>query len=153
VSGRSCPAPAKAGTLVCLSALCLLLEVIASTAAADPRTDYMLDCMGCHRADGEGVPGKVPDMRNSLVRLSVTPAGRRYLVEVPGVAQAPLSNLELTRLLNWMMRNLSAIPLPKNAEAFTAAEVTAYRKTPLVEVARVRQRLLGSTPRRTSNVP
>lgn len=132
------------GSLICLSVLCVLLEGVVSTASADSRTDYILDCMGCHGAVGAGVPGKVPDMRSSLVRLSVTPAGRRYLVEVPGVAQAPLSNVALARLLNWMIRNLSD-PLSANKlKTFTPAEVAVYRSTPLVEVTGIRQRLLAS---------
>lgn len=147
MSGRRRAAPAKAGSAACLSALCLLLMIFAGTATADPRTDYMLDCMGCHRADGAGVPGKVPDMRDSLARLSAMPAGRRYLVEVPGAAQAPLSDLELTRLLNWMISNISAVPAPKTFRPFTVDEVAAYRKTPLVEVTSIRQRLLGATPK------
>ena len=132
------------GSLICLSVLCILLEGVVSTASADSRTDYILDCMGCHGAIGAGVPGKVPDMRSSLVRLSVTPAGRRYLVEVPGVAQAPLSNVALARLLNWMIHNLSDPPSPKKLKTFTPAEVAVYRATPLVEVTGIRQRLLAT---------
>lgn len=136
------------GSLTCLSVLCVLLEGVVSTASADSRTDYILDCMGCHGAVGAGVPEKVPDMRSSLVRLSVTPAGRRYLVEVPGVAQAPLSNVALARLLNWMIRNLSDPPSPNKLKTFTPAEVAVYRSTPLVEVAGIRQRLLATTAQR-----
>jgi cytochrome c553 len=141
----------KAAAVVCLSALGLLLGGLASTATADPRTNYVLDCRGCHGADGAGVPGKVPDMRNSLARLSATPAGRRYLVEVPGVAQAPLSDLELAQLLNWITRHLSAVPEPTGFEPFTAHEVASYRKTPLVAVAAIRQRLLTGSPRSASS--
>jgi hypothetical protein len=140
----------KAGAVVCLW-LGLLLGEVASTASADPRTDYTLDCRGCHGAGGAGVPGKVPDMRNSLVPLSLSAAGRRYLVEVPGVAQAPLSDLELAQLLNWITRHLSAVPEPTGFEPFTAHEVASYRKTPLVAVAALRQRLLTGSPRSASS--
>lgn len=75
--------------LAALSALASLLPLTPAV-AADPHTEYMLDCMGCHQANGAGVPGKVPDMRGALAALSGTAAGRRYLIEVPGVAQAPL---------------------------------------------------------------
>jgi hypothetical protein len=136
-----------------LSALWPLLAWPSHAAAADPRTDYTLDCMGCHVANGAGVPGKVPDMRNSLVPLSRTAAGRRYLVEVPGVAQAPLSNAELASLLNWMVYHLSAVAVPQRFRAFTAEEVASYRQTPLVEVANLRQRLLAGSRKRSSHVP
>jgi hypothetical protein len=112
-----------------------VLAGLACAAAADPHTQYMLDCMGCHRAHGQGVPGKVPDMRNSLVPLSLSEAGRRFLIQVPGVAQAPLSDIELAALLNWMVHHLSAIPAPGHLRAFTAEEVASYRNTPLIDVS------------------
>jgi mono/diheme cytochrome c family protein len=111
--------------------------------AGDPHTEYMLDCMGCHQANGAGVPGKVPDMRGVLGALSGTGAGRRYLIEVPGVAQAPLSDAELADLLNWMVHDLGEVPGPRHFIDFTPAEVAAYRKAPLVEVAVTRRRLLA----------
>lgn len=140
-------APAKAGALLCVSIFCVALGGWTVTAAADPRTDYMLDCRGCHGPAGAGITGKVPDMRDSLAALSATPAGRRYLVEVPGVAQAPLSNLELVHLLNWMVGHLGGARAPKSFRPFTAGEVTEYRKTPLVEVASIRRRLLAASRR------
>ena len=72
------------------------------------QANYMLNCMGCHLADGSGAAGKVPSVRDSLVVLSRSSAGRRYLVQVPGASQSPLSDLELAQVLSWMVRNLSA---------------------------------------------
>jgi hypothetical protein len=111
------------------------------------QANYMLNCMGCHIADGSGAAGKVPSVRDSLVPLAVNPAGRRYLVQVPGSAQSRLSNLELAQVLNWMARNLSDQPLPGGFVEFTAPEVERYRKTPLVDVSAARARLLGATAR------
>ena len=144
MSGRRDSGPGNAGPLAIVSVLCLLFAPLAPKANASPHTDYMLDCMGCHLADGAGVAGKVPDMRDSLVPLSATTAGRRYLVEVPGVAQSPLSNSDLAQLLNWMMSHLSSQTVPKSYKAFTPAEVAAYRNTPLVDVMGARLRLLGA---------
>lgn len=138
--GRGKPHP-----IIILSTLSLLLGGAIGADAADLHADYMLDCMGCHQADGAGVPGKVPDMRSALVPLARTAAGRRYLIEVPGVAQAPLSDLELAQLLNWMVRHLSTQAVSGSVKAFTPREVGAYRKTPLVAVVRIRRRLLGGT--------
>lgn len=104
--------------------------------------------MGCHQANGSGVPGKVPDMRTTLEPFSRTAAGRRYLIEVPGVAQAPLSNAELAELLNWLVRDLGGATQSKHFIPFTAEEVAAYRNTPLIEVAAVRRRLLSGSRRR-----
>jgi hypothetical protein len=112
---------------------------------AQPQANYMLNCMGCHIADGSGAPGKVPSVRDFLVRLASSAAGRRYLVQVPGASQSPLSNLELAQVLSWMVRNLSAQPVPRDFVDFTADEVARYRKTPLVDVREARARLLGNT--------
>ena len=106
------------------------------------QANYMLNCMGCHLPDGSGAAGKVPSVRESLVRLSMSSAGRRYLVQVPGSSQSPLSNLELAQVLSWMVRNLSARTLPPDFTDFTAAEVASYRRSPLVNVRETRARLL-----------
>ena len=57
-----------------LAAVTLLAAARAN--AADPRVDYMLQCQGCHRADGSGSPGAVPDLRGSLARFLTVPGGR-----------------------------------------------------------------------------
>lgn len=116
---------------------------LGARAATALRISYMLDCQGCHGARGQGVPGKVPDMRRSLAVLAATPAGRRYLVKVPGAAQAPLSDAALARLLNWMIRNISAVAVPKHVRPITAKEVATFRKTPLTRVGPIRRRLLA----------
>ena len=108
------------------------------------QANYMLNCMGCHLADGSGAAGKVPSVRDSLVILSGSSAGRRYLVQVPGASQSPLSDLELAQVLNWMVRNLSARPVRADLAEFTAAEVAAYRGSPLVNVRERRAQLLAS---------
>jgi hypothetical protein len=113
--------------------------------AHDVETNYRLYCMGCHVADGSGLEGKVPSMRGTLAPLSMRPEGRRFLVQVPGVAQSPLSNAEVATLLNWMLANLAA-PAPAAAEgdiaAFTEAEVARYRAERLLNVRATRAKLL-----------
>jgi hypothetical protein len=112
------------------------------------QASYMLNCMGCHIADGSGAPGKVPSLRDSLMPLAMSPAGRRYLVQVPGVAQSVLSDGEVAQLLGWMVRNLSARAVPANFADFTAAEVAGYRRSPLVNVRATRVRLLATAASR-----
>lgn len=124
----------------------LLALAPAGALAGSPQADYMLHCMGCHVADGSGAPGKVPSVRDSLPQLSGSEAGRRFLVQVPGAAQSTLSDGELAQVLNWMVRNLSAAPPAPGFRDFTAGEVTAYRRTPLTDVAATRSRLLSAPP-------
>ena len=144
--------------LAALALLCADAAAAAGAGAAAPgvvaprgltaraQADYMLNCMGCHLADGSGAPGKVPSVRDSLLRLASSAAGRRYLVEVPGAAQSRLSDLELAQVLTWMVRNLSAPGVPRGFADFTAAEVAAYRRTPLIDVRAARAQLLKEPP-------
>lgn len=117
----------------------------AALAATDPQANYMLRCMGCHVADGSGSPGRVPSVRESLAVLSASAAGRRFLVQVPGAAQSPLSDLELAQVLNWMIRNLNDRPLSNDFRDFSAEEVARYRKNPLVDVRGTRAQLLSAS--------
>ena len=112
--------------------------------------NYMLNCMGCHLADGSGAAGKVPSVRDSMLILSRSTAGRRYLVQVPGAAESALSDLELAQVLSWMVRNLSARTVPPDFADFTAAEVAGYRRTPLVDVRETRASLLAAAADRAA---
>lgn len=109
----------------------------------------MLHCMGCHVADGTGSAGRVPSVRESLPLLAASAAGRRFLVQVPGSAQSPLTDLELAQVLSWMVRNLSDRPVPRDFRDFSAAEVARYRRTPLVDVRATRAQLLSARARGT----
>jgi mono/diheme cytochrome c family protein len=119
------------------------LTVLVGTPAPayEPRINYMLQCQGCHGPDGRGEPGHVPPIRSTLVPLSRFPAGRHYLLQVPGVALSALSDQDLAALLNWMLPAFGGIE-PKQFRAFTAAEVAHYRHEPLVEVSATRARLM-----------
>jgi mono/diheme cytochrome c family protein len=141
----------KRGTL-CAAVFAMACSRIAvHSRAAQPveltppvQANYMLNCMGCHLADGSGAAGKVPSVRDSMLSLSQSTAGRRYLVQVPGAALSPLSDLELAQVLSWMVRNLSARTVPPDFRDFTAAEVEGYRRSPLVNVGETRARLLAA---------
>jgi hypothetical protein len=135
------------------------LATVAVTCVAtahDVETNYRLYCMGCHVEDGSGLEGKVPSMRGTLVPLSMQPDGRRFLVQVPGVAQSPLSNAEIALLLNWMIANLAE---KKSADvaAFTEQEVARYRANRLLNVratrAELTTRLTPLPPATTSDTP
>src|SRR5579871_4999746 len=87
-----------------------LLCVGSNAWAYDPHVNYMLHCMGCHTPDGRGEPGRVPSVRDTLVPLASRPAGRKFLIQVPGSAQSRLTDAELAEVLNWMVDTLSAQP-------------------------------------------
>ncbi len=72
------------------------------------RADYVLQCAGCHRVDGRGsTPHGIPDFRNSVGAFTHLPAGREYLIRVPGAAYSQLSNAELANVLNWLLHTFS----------------------------------------------
>lgn len=109
--------------------------------AFEPRINYMLQCLGCHGPDGRGEPGRVPSIRSTLAPLSRFTAGRRYLLQVPGVALSTLSDRDLALLLNWMIPTFAGVE-PNQFRAFTANEVGRYRREPLVEISATRARLM-----------
>jgi hypothetical protein len=127
------------------SMLGLLGICVGSVASGhDVETHYRLYCMGCHVFDGSGLEGKVPSIRGTLVPLARHPEGRRFLVQVPGVAQSPLSNADVAALLNWMMLNIAERPAAQPIAAFTEDEVARYRSKRLVAVRATRERVLAA---------
>lgn len=117
----------------------LLWTLTNASAGADdaqPRFDYLLNCAGCHRIDATG-SAEVPAL-TAIAPFLTTPAGRAYLVRVPGVAQAPLSDARVAALLNWALAELGG------ATAFTpysAAEVAPLRADPLRDPLSERERV------------
>lgn len=122
--------------------MALLLAVAGPASARDPQIDYMLECQGCHLADGAGAPGAVPDLRGSVGRFLLVPRGRAYLVRVPGAATSRLSDAELAAVLNWMVRRFGPARVTADFAPFTADEVARERSRPLLEVQALREELL-----------
>lgn len=105
--------------------------------------DYMLNCQGCHLPDGSGNPQRaVPNFRDSLGKFLQVEGGREFLVQVPGAAMSDLSDEKLAILTNWMLNRFSPRELPPNFEPYTAAEVSALRVSPLIDVSGTRESLL-----------
>ncbi|HEY2635528.1 MAG TPA: hypothetical protein VGI51_12420 [Steroidobacteraceae bacterium] len=132
-----------------IAAAALCCAIVNAARAYQPLVNYQLRCMGCHLADGSGQPGRVPSLRRSLVLFSASPAGRNYVVRVPGVAQSPLSDQDTAALLNWMARNLSDLSVPPGFVDYSEGEIHGLRDRPLVRVSAIRARLLkaaGANP-------
>jgi len=135
----------------CLSAALSVAAAFASTALASPAQDYMLYCMGCHGAEAQGVPGKIPALAGNLGRFMRTPDGRNYVLRVPGAANSALPDDRLAAVLNWLSQQYPA-PHETAPAAFTEAEVANARRTPLANVQQTRRAVLealsatGSAP-------
>jgi hypothetical protein len=128
-----------------LAARALLLALLPVTvplhAADDPRSDYLMHCSGCHLPDGSGYSPVVPTLQGVTGRMAGTAAGRDYLVRVPGVAQAPVSDATLTALLNWMLVEFSGATLPVDFQPLTVAEVAESRRVLLANPQSLRAKL------------
>ena len=131
---------------------CYLLIVIAGCAnlvAAEqkwtnpPAFSYLLHCSGCHIEDGSGDPPEVPDLRKNLDKLLRSETGRRYMLQVPGVTDTPVTPREMAELMNWLIAEF--YPELQDFRPFSAEEVINGRATRLANPLEVRQSLLGTT--------
>jgi mono/diheme cytochrome c family protein len=134
---RRAPRAAAAAFAAALLTACL--------ARASPAQDYILYCMGCHGAEAQGVPGRVPPLAGSVALLMSSPEGRNYVLRVPGAANSALSDEQLAAVLNWLAQRYpptgAAAPAAA-AAAFTAAEVGSLRHTPLANVKESRREVV-----------
>ena len=124
--------------------LVLLVATGGTATAYAPNVEYALNCQGCHRADGSGTGDSVPPLVNSVARFLTVPGGREYLVQVPGVAQAPLDDATLAAVMNWMLERFDKAHIPPGFVPYDAAEIGRLRTKPLTDVEGVRKRLLAA---------
>jgi len=117
------------------------LFALAPAAGADPRSDYLMHCAGCHLADASGLPPDVPSLAGPLGRIVSSPAGRDYVARVPGAAQAPLSDDELAAVLNWLLVEFNRATLPADFRPLRAAEVARSRARVLADPVKLRNEL------------
>ena len=129
-------------TLVLL--LIIATQVYAKESASQSaKTNYMINCQGCHQSDGSGMPGLVPNMKDYLSNFLRVPGGREFLVRVPGSANAPLDNKALADTLNWMLFAFSKDQMPETFKPFSAEEVGRLRmKGALINVDSLRAGLV-----------
>jgi mono/diheme cytochrome c family protein len=113
--------------------------------AARAQVNYMLHCRGCHGPDGAGSADgtTVPRMNGFVGNFLKVVGGREFLVRVPGSANAPLSDIELAELLNWMLPTLSGSEMPTDFAPYSGEEVARLRARPVSDPADVRSRLVA----------
>jgi mono/diheme cytochrome c family protein len=126
----------------------LTAAAIAQPAVTNPRSLYVLHCAGCHGMDASGVPGQgVPTMRGNLGLFMQRPEGRAFLLQVPGVNNAGLSDAQIALVTNWMVQTFSADTAPPGWPAYTAAEVAAAKAQRPGDVTRARADLVARLAR------
>ena len=60
----------------------LLLAVSAAPASAQEGSEPYAPCAACHLADGVGIPGAFPPIRDRVAKIAALEGGRDYLVAV-----------------------------------------------------------------------
>src|ERR1700681_3233004 len=128
---------------VLLAATAIAAGILTAAASAGPAQDYTLYCMGCHGAQAQGVPGKIPPLAGALARFMRTSEGRNYVLRVPGAANSALSDARLAAVLNWLSERYGVPEEPRPAP-FSEEEVTRARRVPLANVQATRRDVVRS---------
>ena len=119
----------------------LLAGAGTGAASADPRSDYLMHCAGCHLADAAGVPPYVPSLAGPLGPIVASAEGRDYVARVPGAAQTPLSDDELAAVLNWVLLEFNRDTLPAGFRPLRGPEVAKSRARVLADPLKLRAKL------------
>lgn len=129
-----------------LGALVLLGLLAVAPVGADersPRANFILRCAGCHAMDGSGHPvGGIPDFRGLVGAFTRDETGRTYLMHVPGVIGASLSDNEIAAVLNYIMDNWGGDSIPPDFARFTGTEVATLRAKDIGDVVAYRRKLV-----------
>jgi len=105
------------------------------TSLSEVQSTYLERCGGCHGIQGWSAPSEVPSLRGQVGYFLCMPEARAYLIRLPSVATAPLSDRELADLMNFVVFDLGAASTASDSRKFTPSEVRALRNRPLKEVA------------------
>jgi|SRR5262252_4315774 len=124
-------------------AVALAAGALTGTAVASPAQDYTLYCMGCHGAQAQGVPGRIPPLAGSVSLFMRSAEGRDYLLRVPGAANSALPDAQLAAVLNWLAESYGEPGAPRPTP-FTVEEVTRVRRMPLADVQARRREVIGA---------
>ena len=99
--------------------------------------NYQLRCAGCHGQDGMGVPaGGIPPFPKYVDGFFSTENSRLYLMHVPGINGASLTDREIAAVMNYVGERWGE---PGARKPFTAEEVTALRARPVEDVVALRR--------------
>ena len=134
----------KRSAIVLLTALSL-----AAPASAGEKVAYLyrLHCSGCHGIDGEGSKrGRIPTFPGIVGHFATSREGRLYLVQVPGVANAALSDAQTAEVLNFVLQTWGNSD--SATKDFTPEEVHSLRQVHVDDIAALRQKLATELAKR-----
>ncbi len=94
------------------------------------------------------MPPGIPDLRVDMGYLAGFNEGRSYLVRVPGIVHAPMTDSQISDVMNWMLRTY--VGHLADLEPYTEEEVARYRHKELLDPLALRKRLLQTLQRETA---
>ncbi len=89
----------------------------------------------------------MPPLAGAVGWFLRVPGGREYLAQVPGAANAPVSDAALAALLNYMLETYSRAEAGDAYRRYSAAEVASVRRA-RPDVVRVRASLVAAVRER-----
>lgn len=103
-----------------------------------PAANYLLRCSGCHGLDGSGlIAGGIPPFPGFIDVFFKDEESRLYMMHVPGVVSASLTNQEIAEVMNYILDRWGAPD--HGATYYTEAEVTELREQPVADVVLLRR--------------
>jgi hypothetical protein len=106
------------------------------------RIDYVLHCSGCHALGGSGVEAKgIPQVKDRIGYFVRFPEGRAFLLQVPGLLSAGLSDERAAGVTNWMIEYFAGASLPTDFVPYTAEEARRYRLSKPADIPGTRKAL------------
>ena len=107
--------------------------------------NYMLKCQGCHAKDGRGL-GDVHALKGFVGNFLSSNEGRAYLIRVPGSANSPLTDVELSEVVNWILFTMSDKSPTDSFNPLTPKEFQTYRGQPILNAKAEKSRLIAKFP-------
>jgi hypothetical protein len=106
------------------------------------RIDYVLHCSGCHALDGRGIEAKgIPRLRDQIGYYLTLPEGRAFIMQVPGLLSAGLSDQRAAGVMNWVIEYFAGSSMPPNFVPYTLEEARRYRLSKPADIAATRRAL------------
>lgn len=92
--------------------------------------------------DGSGHPEYgIPDFREQVGYFLRVPEGRAFLLQVPGLINAGLSDERRASVTNYLLRRYAGASLPADFQSYTAEEARRYLETRPADIAATRRNL------------
>jgi hypothetical protein len=119
-----------------------LYASFSGAAERSAHANFVLRCCGCHGTEGRGVAGSIPNFQDFIGAFAADDAGRTYVLHVPGVVSANLSDSETAAVMNYVMTKWGGTSLSPSFTPFTSTEVAMRRARPVADVIVLRRQIV-----------